>query len=358
MLNDREQEVYSRQILLSGIGIEGQEKLKEAKVLLVGAGGLGSPTAIYLAAAGIGTLGIIDGDQVSLSNLHRQILYDEGDISKDKAETAGNILKKRYNTRVIPYNYPLTKDNALGLFREYDVIVNGSDNFPTRYLANDAAVLTGKPLVDASILGFQGQATTYIPGNGCYRCLFPEPPEPGAIPTCSDAGVIGPIAGHLGTLQALETIKLILEIGETLANRLLLIDGLYGDYQTVEWERDPNCSVCGDNPSIRKLIDYDEFCTTRTPSDWEITNSQVDALLRTGQYRILDIRSNWEVKRHKIPDAVHIPLSNLEQQIGMLDRYFRYIVVCTSGNKSIVATMILRDHGYEAFNLKNGLRAR
>tara|TARA_Y100000996_G_scaffold415571_1_gene411299 strand:+ start:2975 stop:3736 length:762 start_codon:yes stop_codon:yes gene_type:complete len=243
------------------VGSIGQRKLLESKVLMVGAGGLGSPISIYLTLAGVGTVGIVDFDEVDLTNLQRQILHYNDDIGKSKAESAIQTLKA-YNpdTNVNVHEEPITSDNAFEIMGDYDIIVNGADNFPTRYLINDAAYLLGKPLVDGSILLFDGQATTYIPGQGCYRCLFPSPPPPGEVPSCAEAGVLGMLPGMVGTIQATEVVKLIIGVGESLSGKLLLIDALSMDFRTVKIRRNPECPLCGDSPSITELIDYVDFC--------------------------------------------------------------------------------------------------
>lgn len=252
---------YSRHIILPQVGGKGQRKLLQAKVLLIGAGGLGSPTALYLAAAGVGTLGIVDFDTVDLSNLQRQILHHTHDLGRPKvvsaAETLGDLNP---DVRVIQHREPITSENALDIIKDYDIVVNGCDNFPTRYLVNDACVFLNKPMVDGSIFIFEGQTTVFLPGKGCYRCLFPTPPPPGMVPSCAEAGVLGVLPGVIGVIQAIETIKLILGIGESLAGRLLLFDALTMEFRQVRLRRDPNCPVCGDNPTIRELIDYEEFC--------------------------------------------------------------------------------------------------
>ena len=252
---------YSRHIILPEIGGVGQRKLLNAKVLLIGAGGLGSPAALYLAAAGVGTLGIVDFDAVDLSNLHRQIIHGHANIGRPKVDSARDRLADvNPDSRVVAHEEALTSHNAMEILGQYDIVVNGSDNFATRYLVNDAAYLLGKPLVDGSIFRFEGQATVFLPGRGCYRCLFPAPPPPGAVPSCAEAGVLGALPGMIGVIQATETIKLILGLGEPLVNRLLLYDALGMEFREVKIRRDPECPLCGDNPSIRELIDYEAFC--------------------------------------------------------------------------------------------------
>ena len=254
-------ERYSRHIIMPQVGSKGQRKLMESKVLIIGAGGLGSPVSIYLALAGIGTLGIVDFDVVDLSNLQRQILHRNDDIGRRKVESAQKTLRA-YNPEVdvIAHEQPLTSENAMGIIAEYDIVVNGADNFPARYLVNDAAYLNGKPLVDGSILLFDGQATVFLPGQGCYRCLFPEPPPPGEVPSCAEAGVLGMLPGMVGSIQAAETVKLILGVGNSLSGRLLLIDALDMEFRSVKLRRNPECPLCGDSPTVTELIDYEAFC--------------------------------------------------------------------------------------------------
>lgn len=252
---------YSRHIIMPQVGSVGQRKLLDAKVLMVGAGGLGSPITIYLTLAGVGTVGLVDFDDVDVTNLQRQILHFNDDIGRSKVESAVETLKA-YNpdTTVNVHEEPISSVNAMEIMKDYDVIVNGADNFPTRYLVNDAAYLSGKTLVDGSILLFDGQATTYIPGQGCYRCLFPTPPPPGEVPSCAEAGVLGMLPGMVGTIQATEVVKQILGVGDSLSGRLLLIDALSMEFRTVKIRRNPQCPLCGDEPTVTELIDYVAFC--------------------------------------------------------------------------------------------------
>jgi adenylyltransferase/sulfurtransferase len=254
-------ERYSRHLIMDQVGPLGQRKLIDGKILAVGAGGLGSPVLVYLAAAGIGTIGIADFDVVDRSNLQRQIIHGTSDIGRMKVDSAKDrILDMNPNINVITHTSPLTSDNAMEIIPEYDVIINGADNFATRYLVNDAAFLAEKILVDGSIFLFEGQVTTFFPGQGCYRCLYPSPPPPGMVPSCSEAGVLGVLPGTVGAIQATEAIKVLLEQGEPLKNRLLLYDALAMDFRTVKIRRDPACPLCGDAPSVTELIDYEEFC--------------------------------------------------------------------------------------------------
>jgi adenylyltransferase/sulfurtransferase len=252
---------YQRQMIMPEVGPVGQRKLLNAKVLLIGAGGLGSPTGMYLGAAGVGTLGIVDFDVVDVSNLHRQLLHGHKDVGRPKVESAADTLRDiNPDVNVVAFNEPISSENAMKIINQFDIVVNGSDNFPTRYLVNDASYFAGKPLVDGSIFRFEGQATVYMPGKGCYRCLFPAPPPPGAVPSCADAGVLGVLPGIIGSIQAIETIKLILGVGNPLVGRLLIFDSLDMEFREVKVRRDPHCPVCGDEPEITELIDYEAFC--------------------------------------------------------------------------------------------------
>ena len=252
---------YSRHIIMPQVGSAGQRRLLDSKVLIIGAGGLGSPVAIYLALAGIGTLGIVDYDVVDVTNLQRQILHHDADIGRSKVESAREtLLAYNPDLEVVAFEEPITSENAMEMMADFDVIVSGADNFAARYLINDAAYLSGKPLVDGSILMFDGRATTYVPGKGCYRCVFPDPPPPGEVPNCSEAGVLGMLPGMVGSIQAAETVKVLLGTGEPLVGRLLLIDALDMDFREVKVRRDPKCPLCGDEPTVTELIDYVAFC--------------------------------------------------------------------------------------------------
>jgi adenylyltransferase/sulfurtransferase len=260
-LTPRQVKRYSRHIIMAAVGSKGQRKLLESKVLIIGAGGLGSPSAVYLTLAGVGTVGIVDFDTVDVSNLQRQILHHDSDVGRPKVVSARETLKAfNPDVNVVTHETRLTSENAMEIIGQYDVVVNGADNFPARYLVNDACYLLGKPLVDGSILIFDGQATVFMPGKGCYRCLFPEPPPPGAVPNCAEAGVLGALTGLVGSIQATETLKLLMGIGEPLVSRLLLIDGLSMDFRSVKLRRNVKCPLCGDNPTVKELIDYEVFC--------------------------------------------------------------------------------------------------
>ena len=252
---------YSRHLILPEVGGAGQRKLLNSRVVLIGAGGLGSPVALYLAAAGVGTLGIVDFDVVDLSNLQRQILHHGHDVGRPKVQSAlDTIGDLNPDVKVIPYQEALSSENVRRIFADFDVVVNGCDNFPTRYLVNDACVFLGKPMVDGSIFKFEGQATVFLPGHGCYRCLYPAPPPPGVVPSCAEAGVLGVVCGVIASIQGVETIKLLLGLGEPLVGRLVFFDALAMEFRQVKYRRDPACPVCGDHPTITDLIDYHEFC--------------------------------------------------------------------------------------------------
>jgi len=359
---------YSRQIILEEMGIEGQARLLGSKVLIVGAGGLGSPTALYLAAGGVGTIGIVDGDQVDLTNLHRQILHATPALGRPKTESARETLHAlNPDVTVVPYQTVLTSANALDVIAPYDVVINGSDNFPTRYLVNDACVLLGKPLVDASILKWEGQATTFLPGHGCYRCLFPTPPPPGAVPSCAEGGILGALCGFIGSRQALEALKVLLGVGETLANRLLIYDALEGETRIVRWNRNPACPVCGDQPTIRALIDYEQFCgmpahdRPASPAQApvpQVAPDEAKVLLDRGGVQLVDVREPWEHEEAHIAGCRLIPLGDLPQRYGEIEPDASVIVYCKSGGRSAKAVAFLIEQGYgKALNLKGGILA-
>ena len=259
---------YSRHIIMGDVGSSGQRKLMQSKALIVGAGGLGSPSAVYLALAGVGTIGIVDFDVVDLSNLQRQILHHTSDVGRPKLQSArDNIHAYNPDVNVVMHEARLESDNAMDIIGQYDLVINGADNFATRYLVNDACYLLGKPLVDGSILIFDGQTTVFIPGQGCYRCLFPSPPPPGMVPNCAEAGVLGALTGLVGSIQATEALKLFLGIGESLTSRLVLIDALSMSFREVKLKRNPECPLCGDNPTVTELIDYEVFCGLAAPEE-------------------------------------------------------------------------------------------
>lgn len=372
LLTKEQMERYSRQTILEEVGLQGQRKLLDSKVLIVGAGGLGSPAAIYLAAAGVGTLGIVDGDRVDLSNLHRQVMHFTHDIGRPKTQSARRTIEDiNPDVKVVAYQTVLTSENALQILAEYDIVVNGSDNFPTRYLVNDACVMLGKPLIDASILKWEGQATAFLPGHGCYRCLFPTPPPPGAVPSCAEGGILGAVAGFMGTLQAVEAVKVLLGKGATLANRLLIFDALEGEIRAVRWNRNPDCPVCGDHPTITQLIDYEAFCgvPAREPSDAavapppvavtpEVTVHRAKAMLDRGEAVLIDVREVWEWVTTRIPGATLIPMGEVAQRVNEIPQDRTVIVHCATGQRSAAVTDALRQVGYErVYNLTGGIVA-
>ncbi len=363
-------ERYSRQTILEEIGVAGQRKLLDSKVLIVGAGGLGSPSAIYLAAAGIGTLGIVDGDRVDLSNLHRQVMHFTHDIGRPKTQSARRTLEDiNPDVTVMPHQTVLTSENAMEIMADYDLVINGSDNFPTRYLVNDASVMLRKPLVDASILKWEGQATVFLPGRGCYRCLFPTPPPPGTVPSCAEGGIVGALAGFMGTLQAVEAIKILVGKGETLANRLFIYDALIGEIRTLRWNRNPDCPVCGDHPTVTELIDYEAFCGVpgREPSHApaatvagtpELSVAEAKAMLDRGEAQLVDVREVWEWVTARIPGAALIPMGEIAQRISEIPKDRTVIIHCATGQRSATVTDALRDAGYaRTFNLTGGIVA-
>ncbi len=365
LLTASQVERYSRQIILPELGMPGQRKLLAAKVLVVGAGGLGAPAIMYLAAAGVGTIGIVDGDVVDRSNLHRQPVHQEQDVGQAKAESAKRFVTSlNPDVTVVTHPVVLDRTNALELISAYDLVVNGSDNFPTRYLVNDACVLLKKPLVDASILRFEGQATVFLPGQGCYRCLFPTPPEPGTVPSCAEAGVIGALAGQMGSIQALEAIKVLLGVGETLANRLLVVDALLGHSRTFRWQRRADCALCGDHPTQTDLIDYVAFCGSvmprrgvDAPGAEELSPDQAQARLGSPGVWWVDVRPKAAYAAGTIPGAVSVPIDELSSRLEELRQADQVVFFCEIGQKSQVAALIAADSGIAASNLKGGLLA-
>lgn len=350
---------YARHLSLPEIGPGGQARLRDARVLLVGAGGLGSPAALYLAAAGVGTLGIVDADQVDLSNLQRQILHGTGSVGLPKVESAHHRLGDlNPEVRVVPHPVRLTAANALDLVGAYDLVVDGSDNFPTRYLVNDAAVLTGRPVVFGSIFRFEGQLSVFgAPGGPCYRCLYPDPPAPDLVPDCAEAGVLGVIPGILGSLQALEAIKLITGAGRPLAGRLALFDGLGPGWRELVVRRDPACPACGVNPTIHALQDYDAWCAQggAPAGETEIAPADLDRWLGAGtEVLVVDVREPWEWEIARIPGSVLVPLSSLEDRLGDLARDRPIVTVCHTGVRSQLALRLLRASGFETVHSLTG----
>jgi len=349
------------------VGLDGQQKLNNAKVLLVGAGGLGSPAAMYLAAAGIGTIGIIDFDVVDFTNLQRQVIYGTQDVGRSKLDTAAEKLKAiNPNVQIVKHETLLSSENALDILGLYEIVVDGTDNFPTRFLVNDACVLLKKPNIYGSIFRFDGQATVFAHEDGpCYRCLYPEPPPPGTVPSCAEGGVLGVLPGVIGLIQATETIKIILGKGETLTGRLLLYDALNMRFREVKIKRDPECPVCGDNPSVTKLIDYYEFCglpgvgKDHALFDEEIEPSELKKKLDDNErLTLIDVREPHEYEINRIPKSKQIPLRELPARVSELDSTEEIVVHCLMGSRSAEACSLLRTMGFKNVkNLKGGIRA-
>jgi adenylyltransferase/sulfurtransferase len=364
-LNHSELNRYSRHIALNEVGIDGQRRLKAARVLVVGAGGLGSPVALYLAAAGIGRIGLIDFDRVDLTNLQRQVLFRTDHVGQPKAEVAARELKRlnpEIEVRAIVDR--LTRDNALELIANYDVIIDGTDNFPARYLINDACVLSGKPYVYGSILRFDGQVSVFDPARGpCYRCLFREPPPAGLVPSCAEGGVLGVLPGIIGSLQALEAIKLILGRDDALVGRLVLFDALRFRWRELQLRKNPDCPVCGESPSITGLIDYDEFCGVNSMHDeWavpELSPAELKQKIEGGSPpTLIDVREPFEWKIASLQEfgARLIPLGTLVEQLSTLDPDAEIVVYCRSGARSASAVQYMQEHGFSrVWNLSGGL---
>ena len=355
---------YSRHLLLPDVGREGQERLKGARVIVIGAGGLGSPALMYLAAAGVGVLGLVDFDVVDESNLQRQVLHGSTAVGKSKLTSARARLEDlNRNVEIIGYDTRLTSQNAMEIIESFDLVVDGSDNFPTRYLVNDACVLLGKPYVYGAIFRFEGQVSVFAAEGGpCYRCLFREPPPPGLVPSCDEAGVLGVLPGVIGSLQALEAIKLVLRLGEPLVGRLVVFDGLKHEFREVELRRDPTCPVCGDNPTVRSLIDYEEFCGVAPPMvrpAKEVSVSEFSGELRgRDDVLLLDVREPLEWNICRIEGAVLIPLGQLPSRLSELDPSKLIVTQCHTGVRSYRALEVLEAAGFSRVrNLRGGIEA-
>jgi sulfur-carrier protein adenylyltransferase/sulfurtransferase len=357
---------YSRHLIMPEVGMEGQQKLKAARVLCIGAGGLGSPLALYLAAAGVGTLGVVDFDVVDYTNLQRQIIHTTADVGRKKLASAADKVKAiNPFVELHPFETRLTSENALDLFRDFDIVVDGTDNFPTRYLVNDACVLTGKPNVYGSIFRFEGQVSVFATQNGpCYRCLYPEPPPPGLVPSCAEGGVLGILPGLVGVMQATEAIKLILGKGEPLIGRLLLVDALGMRFRELKLRKDPDCPACGTHPSITGLIDYNEFCGIRGEEAPAMTNipeiqpEQLKRRLDAGEdLFILDVREPHEYQICNLGGYL-IPLGELPKRVHELDSSREIVAHCRSGVRSGKAVDFLRQAGFKKVtNLAGGILA-
>lgn len=358
---------YSRHLILPEVGLEGQKKLKAARVLMIGTGGLGSPLGLYLTAAGIGTIGLVDFDVVDESNLQRQIIHGTKDVGRPKIASAEDRLKDiNPNVQIEAHETKLTSENALELFKDFDVIVDGTDNFQTRYLVNDASVLTGKPNVYGSIFRFEGQASVFWAEKGaCYRCLYPEPPPPGLVPSCAEGGVLGVLPGIVGTIQANEVIKVILGAEGILLNRLLLFDAWKMRFRELKLRKNPDCPLCGTNPTIKELVDYEEFCGLRQPVAEkapieEITVTELNELIKNDkEVQIIDVREPHEYEIAKIPHTKLIPLAQVVSRAKEIDSSRTAIIHCKAGGRSAKAIEALKEAGYTGrlLNLKGGITA-
>ena len=365
-LSSEELQRYSRHLMMPEITADGQRRLKAARILCIGAGGLGSPAALYLAAAGVGAIGIVDFDDVDLSNLQRQILHGTKDIGRSKLESARDRLRDiNPKIDIELHECRFSSENATQLVSGYDVVVDGSDNFPTRYLSNDVCVFAHKPNVYGSVFRFEGQTTVFAPhlGGPCYRCLFPEPPPPDTVPNCAQAGVLGVLPGIIGMLQAIEAIKLIAGIGESLVGRLLHFDALKVKFRELNLRRDPNCPVCGENPTIFSPIDYEQFCGARPARDHEgAATISVRELKRkiesNGSFGIVDVREEFEYEIAKIEGSKLIPLGELPARLHELQTDEEIILLCKSGTRSAHAAELLRAAGFaRAYSLEGGIDA-
>jgi len=363
---------YSRHLIIPEVGIEGQRKLKAAKVLTIGAGGLGAPVGLYLAAAGVGAIGIVDFDVVDFTNLQRQVIHSTADVGRPKLDSARESLKAiNPGVEIVGYETKLTSENALEIFRGYDLVVDGTDNFPTRYLVNDACVLSGIPNVYASIFRFEGQASVLaLPDGPCYRCWYPEPPPPGLVPSCAEGGVLGVLPGLMGVIQATEAVKLITGIGEPLKNRVLLYDALRMRFRELKLRKNPECPVCGAHPTVTKLIDYQEFCGIRgeeAPAVAAAPGAEIGEVTAAALAKelagaappfVLDVREPHEFQIGRIPGAVLIPLGELPKRLDELDRGADIVAQCRSGVRSLKAAKLLKEAGFPRVrNLAGGILA-
>ncbi|HVR36230.1 MAG TPA: molybdopterin-synthase adenylyltransferase MoeB [Methylomirabilota bacterium] len=364
-LNNDEIRRYSRHLILPEVGMAGQKRLKSTSVLCIGAGGLGSPISLYLAAAGIGRIGIVDFDAVDFSNLQRQIIHGTGDVGRPKGDSARETLAGiNPNVEVVLHNTRLSSENALDIIRSYDIVVDGTDNFPTRYLTNDACVLLKKPNVYGSIFRFEGQASVFAPhlGGPCYRCLYPEPPPPGMVPSCAEGGVLGVLPGIIGCMQANEILKLALGIGTPLINRLVLFNALDMKFRELKLRRDPQCPICGDHPTIKELIDYDQFCgIPDQPEDTaldpdEVTVHEMKLALEDAGLgiKVIDVRGPDEYEIAHIDGVPQVPLDELPRRFTELDPNQRIYVHCKSGVRSMKAVRFLKEQGFKYAKSVNG----
>jgi adenylyltransferase/sulfurtransferase len=363
-LTKQELKRYARHIILSEVGLEGQEKLKNSSVLIIGAGGLGSPVAMYLAAAGVGTLGIVDFDTVDESNLQRQIIHKSSEIGKYKTDSAAKALYEiNPHIKLNLYNYPISTENAFELIEPYDIVADGTDNFQTRYLVNDACVLLGKPNVYSSILQFDGQASVFWGKKGpCYRCLFPVPPEEGTVPSCSEAGVFGVLPGVMGSIQATEALKLLLNIGETLIGRMLVYNALSMEFEELKLKKNPDCPVCGNYPTITELNTESVVCETTPIEPLSIKFDELapieleKAIAEEKDIYLLDVREPYETEICSIPGSVNIPMGRVSERINDIPADIDIVVICHLGVRSRAITDMLKDSGFsKVFNLTGGI---
>ena len=367
-LNNDEIRRYSRHLILPEVGLAGQKRIKAASVLCIGAGGLGSPIAMYLAAAGIGKIGIVDFDTVDYSNLQRQILHTDADVGRPKAESAKETIRGiNPNVEVVIHNTRISSENALDLIRPYDIVVDGTDNFPTRYLTNDACVLLKKPNVYGSIFRFEGQASVFAPhlGGPCYRCLYPEPPPPGMVPSCAEGGVLGVLPGIIGCIQATEILKLAIGKGTSLTGRLLLFNALDLKFRELKLRRDPACPICGDHPTIKELIDYETFCGIEPEPENkgnpdEVTVQDMKKALDNPSLgiKVVDVREAFEYEIAKVDGVPLLPMSQLQQRFTELDPNTRYYLLCKVGARSHQAMQFLHQQGFKYVkNVEGGINA-
>jgi len=369
MLSHAEILRYSRHLLIPEVGLEGQRKLKQSSVLVIGTGGLGSPVALYLAAAGVGRIGLVDYDVVDFSNLQRQVIHGTAGLGELKVESARDrMLDLNPDIQVDVYNEPFTSENAMRIAADYDVIIDGTDNFPTRYLTNDVCVLLGKPNVYGSIFRFDGQVSVFDARRGpCYRCLFPEPPPPGLVPSCAEGGVLGVLPGTIGTLQATEALKLLLDIGQPLIGSLLLFNALDMSFDFVKLRKNPRCKICGPQPEVTELIDYEAFCGVpghdhddgSAGVDWDITVSELAARLKNGNHlSLIDVREPHELEISRLEGARLIPLGQLAARLSELDSAEDMVLFCKSGTRSARALELMVSAGFRKVkNLKGGINA-
>jgi adenylyltransferase/sulfurtransferase len=360
---------YSRHLLIPEVGLEGQRKLKASSALVIGTGGLGSPVALYLAAAGVGHIGLVDFDVVDTSNLQRQVIHGVSTVGKLKVESARTkLLDLNPDIQIDIYNEPFTSENAVRIAQNYDVLTDGTDNFPTRYLTNDVCVFLGKPNVYGSIFRFDGQLSVFDARVGpCYRCLFPEPPPPGLVPSCAEGGVLGVLPGTIGTLQATEALKVLLGIGDSMVGRLLLYNALDMSFDFVKLKKNPKCRVCGPNADIKELIDYEEFCGVpgrgheeegSAGAGWDITAAELSERVKIDHLKLLDVREPHELEISALPNAVNIPLGQLAGRLTELDSAEEMVIFCKGGTRSARALELLVSAGFKKVkNLKGGINA-